>query len=198
MNVDKRFVQDRGSNIFDGCELLIKGALETEGGVQLLTGYPGSPIARYFDCIAEIKELLRERGIFGNMANNEAISAAMVNGSQMAPIRAITAMKSVGVHVASDGLALGNLAGTHPEGGVIVIYGDDPWNESTQVPADSRFISRHLRIPVMEPATPQEVKDWIDLGFKLSNRGSLYIGYVITTLLADGGPSIAPPGGKYR
>ncbi len=71
------------------------------------------------------------------IANNEALSAAMVNGSQMSGLRAITVMKSVGLHVASDALALGNLAGAHPDGGAVVVCGDDPWSDSTQVPADS-------------------------------------------------------------
>jgi indolepyruvate ferredoxin oxidoreductase len=190
MDVERRFIQDRGQNIFNGCELLVKGALETERGVQLLTGYPGSPIAGFFDCLGDIRELLAARGIEASMANNEALSVAMVNGSQMAPIRAMTVMKSVGVHVASDGLALGNLAGPHPEGGVVVVYGDDPWNESTQVPADSRYISQHLRIPVVEPSNIQETKDWVNLSFDLSRRSGLYIGYIVTTLLADGGGTV--------
>ena len=75
-------------------------------------------------------------------------------------------MKSVGVHVAADALALGNLAGAHREGGAIVVYGDDPWSDSTQVPADSRFISRHLFIPVIEPSDIQEVKDFVDLSLQ--------------------------------
>jgi ribosome-binding ATPase YchF (GTP1/OBG family) len=68
-------------------------------------------------------------------------------------------MKNVGVHVGADALALGNLAGAHPEGGVVVVMGEDPWCDSTQVPADSRFICEHLRMPVIEPGWPQQVKD---------------------------------------
>ena len=40
--MDGRFIQDSGTNVYTGCELLVKGALES--GVSLLTGYPGSPI----------------------------------------------------------------------------------------------------------------------------------------------------------
>ena len=42
---------------------------------------------------------------------------AASNGSQMLPTKAVCTMKSVGLHVASDALALGNLAGPHPDGG---------------------------------------------------------------------------------
>jgi indolepyruvate ferredoxin oxidoreductase len=68
--------------------------------------------------------------------------------------------------------------------------GDDPWCDSTQVPADSRFICEHLRMPVVEPGTLQELKDWINLSFKLSQAAELYIGYIVTTAQADGGGSV--------
>src|SRR2546423_7197186 len=190
MPTDPRFLAESGREVFTGNELLVKGALETEGGVQLLTGYPGSPVAGFFDVCGDIAPLLKEHGVRAFQANNEALGVAALNGSQMAPCRGIATMKSVGVHVASDALAIGNLAGVHPEGGAILIAGDDPWCDSTQVPADSRFLFEHLRMPVVEPGTIQEVKDWIDLSFKLSRAGGLYIGYVVTTAQADGGGTV--------
>ncbi len=197
MNIDRRFLRDRGNEIFNGCELLVKGALETEGGVHLLTGYPGSPVAAFFDVLADLAPLLREKGIAAQMANNEALSVAAVNGSQMAPLRAMAVLKSVGGHVASDGLALGNLAGAHPKGGAVIVFGDDPWSESTQVPADSRFLCKHLRMPVLEPATPQAVKDFVDLGFRLSRASGLYAGFILTTTLADGGGTVSCRPNRY-
>jgi indolepyruvate ferredoxin oxidoreductase len=190
MGIDPRFQTESGREVFIGNELLIKGCLETEGGVHLMTGYPGSPVAGFFDTIGDISQLLQDKGIRAFQANNEALGAAALNGSQMLPVRAIGVMKSVGVHVASDALALGNLAGAHPQGGVVVVMGDDPWCDSTQVPADSRFICEHLRMPVVEPGTPQETKDWINASFKLSQAARLYIGYVVTTAQADGGGTV--------
>lgn len=190
MDVDERFLRDSGLELFNGNELLVKGALETEGGVHLLTGYPGSPVATFFDVMGDLAQLLREKGIEGRMANNEALAVASVNGSQMAPLRAMAVVKSVGLHVASDGLIIGNLAGPHPRGGAVMVVGDDPWSESTQVPADSRFLFRHMQMPIVEPATLQEVKDFVDLSFKLSQASGLYTGFIITTTLADGGGSV--------
>jgi len=190
MSSEQRFRTESGTEVFTGNELLVKGALETTGGVHLLAGYPGSPIAGFFDTLSLLKDMLQEKGIRAAINNNEALAAAMLNGTQTLPARAMVVMKSVGVHVAADGLALGNLAGTHREGGAIVVYGDDPWSDSTQVAADSRFISKHLFIPVIEPSNPQEVKDFVDLAFQLSRRSELFAGYVITTNLADGGGTV--------
>jgi TPP-dependent indolepyruvate ferredoxin oxidoreductase alpha subunit len=106
------------------------------------------------------------------------------------PCRAIAAFKSVGVHVASDALALGNLAGAHPQGGAVIIMGDDPWCDSTQVPADSRFLCEHLRMAGRRAGHAAGMKDWIDLSFKLSQAAGLYVGYIVTTAQADGGGTV--------
>ncbi len=190
MKVDPRFLKEEGTEVFLGNELLVKGLLETEGGTHLWTGYPGSPVSGFFDCIEAIQEIPKQYGISAVLANNEALSAAMVNGSQMHGLRAMCVMKSVGLHVATDALALGNLAGAHPEGGVVVVMGDDPWSDSTQVPADSRYLCKHIHMPVLEPTTNQEMKDWVDLAFRLSRESELYVGYLVTTNQADGGGSV--------
>ncbi len=190
MRIDPRFLKEDGVEVFTGNELLIKGALEAEGGTHLLTGYPGSPIAGFFDAMEAIGPLLTAKGIRANISNNEALGAAMLNGSQMGPLRGICAMKSVGLHVAADALALGNLAGAHPQGGALVLIGDDPWSDSTQVPADSRYLCKHLFLPVMEPSDMQELKDWVDRGYRLSREANLFIGYLVTTNQADGGGTV--------
>jgi indolepyruvate ferredoxin oxidoreductase len=190
LKVDPRFLKEEGTEVFLGNELLVKGLLETEGGTHLWTGYPGSPVSGFFDCIEAIQEIPKQYGISAVLANNEALSAAMVNGSQMHGLRAMCVMKSVGLHVATDALAIGNLAGAHPDGGVVVVMGDDPWSDSTQVPADSRFLCKHIYMPVLEPSTNQEMKDWVDLAFRLSRESELYIGFLVTTNQADGGGSV--------
>ena len=190
MKVDPRFLKEEGTEVFLGNELLVKGLLETEGGTHLWTGYPGSPVSGFFDCIEAIQEIPKQYGISAVLANNEALSAAMVNGSQMHGLRAMCVMKSVGLHVATDALALGNLAGAHPDGGAVVVMGDDPWSDSTQVPADSRFLCKHIHMPVLEPSTNQEMKDWVDLAFRLSRESELYIGFLVTTNQADGGGTV--------
>ena len=187
--MDPRFSLEQGTGIYTGNELIVKGALESQVGV--ITGYPGSPLAELFETLENNKDLFNEHGIVAQIANNEALAAARLNGSQMEGIRALAVMKSVGLHVAADGLALGNMVGAAPSGGVLVAVGDDTWSEGTQVPADSRFLSQHLYMPVLEPATFQEIKDWIGQGFELSRRSRLYLTYLVTSNQADGGGSVA-------
>ena len=191
--MDNRFIQENGTNVYTGCELLVKGALE--GQVNLLTGYPGSPLAEVFDVIKSNSALLKEHGILAQIANNEALSVARLNGSQMANLRAAAFMKNVGMHVGADALAISNLAGT--TGGAVVVVGDDTWGSSTQVPADSRFLARHLYTPVIEPSTFQEIKDWLNAAFEISVRSNLYITYLVTLNQAEGGGSVQLRPNRY-
>ena len=103
MALDPRFLAASGREVFTGNELLVKGCLEVDGGVHLMTGYPGSPVAGFFDCLGAINKLIQDNGIRAFQANNEALGAAAANGSQMAPCRAVVTMKSVGLHVAMPG-----------------------------------------------------------------------------------------------
>ncbi len=142
--------------ILNGNELIIQGALEA--GFSLYTGYPGSPLADYFNILHHRKKELQEEGIKVVIANSEANAAAMASGAKQAGRDCLVAMKSMGLHVASDALSVGNFANPG-DGGVVVAVGDDPWSISTSTPADSRFLFKHLHIPFLEPSTPQELKD---------------------------------------
>ncbi|HVO33348.1 MAG TPA: DUF6537 domain-containing protein [Elusimicrobiota bacterium] len=186
--MDERFLKTEGLEIFNGNELILKGALE--GEVGLITGYPGSPVSEVFDSAYANRELLKKRGVLAEMANNEALAVARLNGSRMAGVRAIAVMKSVGLHVAADGLALGNLSEPHNAGAGVVVVGDDPWIESTQINNDSRYLSQHLHMPVLEPASFQELKDWVGVAFEMSSVANLYITYLVTTAQADGGGTV--------
>lgn len=182
---DPRFTQSEGENIYTGNELLIKGALEA--GVSLYSSYPGSPVAETLDVIRANAGIFNEQGIVAVIANNEALAAARINGSQALPLRALGIMKSVGFNVAADVFEVSNLAGANPAGGAVVIVGDDPHCSSTQTPADSRYKSRSLFMPVVSPAGWQEMKDWIELSFRLSAASECYITFLVTTAQADGG-----------
>ena len=191
--MDERLTQASGANVYTGCELLVKGTLESN--VSLITGYPGSPVAEVFDVLEHNAGLFREYGIVAQMANNEALSVARLNGAQMANLRAVAFMKSVGFHVAADALAISNLAGT--TGGAVVVVGDDPGSGSTQVPADSRYLARHVYTPLLEPSTFQEIKDWLSAAFEVSVESNLFVSYLVTVNQADGGGDVLLRPNRY-
>src|SRR3954469_1253781 len=85
--IDPRFLKTSGVEAFTGNELLVKGALEA--GVGLITGYPGSPVAEVFDTISMVAPYLAERGVVAQIANNEALATARLNGARQAGLRAM-------------------------------------------------------------------------------------------------------------
>lgn len=170
--------------ILNGNELIIQGA--KEAGFHLYTGYPGSPLADFFNILYEKKNEFKEKGIRVVIANSEANAAAMASGAKQAHKNALVAMKSMGLHVASDALSVGNFANPGT-GGVVVVVGDDPWSISTSSPADSRYLFKHLHIPFLDPSTPQELKDWIKVALEISKKTSVYQGLLLTTFMAEGG-----------
>jgi indolepyruvate ferredoxin oxidoreductase len=190
MNIDPRFILESGREIYTGSQLLLKGALETAGGVHLLTGHAGAPLVGFFDACRAAGILLRDRGIVARPAANEPLAAAMVSGAHSAGCRALLALSSTGFQAAAEPLAAGIIGGVHGEAGVVVAIGDDPWNDATAIPSDSRFLAQHLRLPLLEPSTPQEVKDWVDVAFRLSRVGQTYVGYLLTSDVAEGGGSV--------
>lgn len=182
--------------IMSGNELIVQGGLEA--GFSLYTGYPGSPLADFFNILNNKAKDLEKQGIKVVIGNSEANAAAMASGAKQAGRDVLVAMKSMGLHVAADALSVGNFANPGPTSidadtgeeispGVVIVVGDDPWSLSTSTPADSRYLYKHLHIPFLEPSTPQELKDWIKVALEISKRSSVYQGLLLTTFMAEGG-----------
>ncbi len=188
----KRFVQQSGIDAFNGNELIVKGALESQVG--LMAGYPGSPVAEIFTILEENADILREVGLWGEMTNDESQGAAALNGAMDVGVNAIAVMKSVGLNVAADPINIINYSDKYglsgKKGGAVVVCGDDPHASSTQVAGDSRALMEHLKMPIIEPSNPQEIKDWIGEALRLSVYSNLVVGYLITTYLAEGGGNV--------
>jgi indolepyruvate ferredoxin oxidoreductase len=172
------------TQILNGNELIIQGA--KEAGFHLYTGYPGSPLADYFNILYEKKDEMHAAGLRVVIANSEANAAAMASGAKQANKNTLVAMKSMGLHVAADALSVGNFANPGT-GGVVIVVGDDPWSISTSAPADSRYLFKHLHIPFLDPSTPTELKDWMKVALEISLKTSIYQGLLLTTFLAEGG-----------
>ena len=189
---DKRFVQQSGIDAFNGNELIVKGALESQVG--LIAGYPGSPVAEIFTIMEENADILREVGLWGEMTNDESQGAAALSGAMDVGVNAIAVMKSVGLNVAADPINIINYSDKYGlsgmKGGAVVVCGDDPHASSTQVAGDSRALMEHLKMPIIEPSNPQEIKDWIGEALRLSVHSNLVVGYLITTYLAEGGGNV--------
>jgi len=78
-------------------------------------------------------------------------------------------MKNFGVNVCSEVLL--PLLYTGTKGAMVIVVGDDPgcWS-SAQTEENSRAFSLMAHIPTLEPADAQECRDFVKLGFEISEK----------------------------
>ena len=102
------------------------------------------------------------------MGANEKVAAEVAVGASIAGARAMTCMKHVGLNVAADPIFTAAYTGVN--GGLLVVVADDPAMHSSQNEQDSRFYARAAHIPMLEPSDSREAKDFVKLGFEISEK----------------------------
>ncbi|MDP6173829.1 MAG: indolepyruvate ferredoxin oxidoreductase family protein, partial [Rhodospirillales bacterium] len=99
-----------------------------------ISGYRGSPLGGYDEALWSAQKYLDRHHIKFNSGVNEDMAATACWGTQQAAlfgpakydgVFAIWYGKGPGVDRSGDPLKHGNLAGTSPHGGVLVMTGDD-------------------------------------------------------------------------
>ena len=80
-----------------GNEALVRGALEA--GMAFASCYPGTPSSEVPNTLFAIKE---KAGIYMQFSTNEKVAMEAAGGAAIAGVRSLTAMKHVGMNVASD------------------------------------------------------------------------------------------------
>ena len=143
-----------------GNEAIALGALAA--GVKVVSGYPGTPSTEVLETIAK----RRTDDVYVEWSVNEKTAMEVAAGAAVAGSRALVTMKQVGLNVASDPLMCINYVGI--KGGLVVLVADDPGPISSQTEQDTRHFGRYARIPVLDPATPEEAYQMIQDAFTLS------------------------------
>ena len=138
-----------------------------EAGCQIMTSYPGTPSSEILPEVVRFSKASNlntsiEWSINEKVAFDNAFAAA-ISGK-----RAACCMKMVGLNVAADSFMssayIGNI------GGLVIISCDDPGPHSSQTEQDSRLMARLGKVPVLDPASPEEAREMIKFGFDLSEE----------------------------
>lgn len=145
-------------------EAMVRAALESD--VKVLAFYPGSPVSEIMDTFGEVMDHFGDFKM--DIAANEKVALETVAGASIAGVRSMTAMKSVGMNVASDSLF--SLAYTGVNAGCVVIMADDPYAHSSQSEQDSRYFGESAYVPMIEPANAQEAYDMVKWAFEVSEK----------------------------
>ncbi len=156
--------------------------LDTAGFVS---GYRGSPLGGIDQQFGAARQVLDAARVRFQPGINEDLAATAVWGTQQVTIRgegrvdgvfAAWYGKGPGVDRSGDVFRHGNLAGTHPHGGVLVLMGDDHSAESSTTAHQSEFALVDAMMPVLSPAGVQEILDYGLLGWAMSRFSGLWVG----------------------
>ena len=146
-----------------GNEAIARGALEA--GIGVVTTYPGTPASEIADSISEIAA---DAGLYMEYSVNEIVAVEVAAGAASCGVRALTAMKHVGLNVASDMVMTLAYAGVR--GGYVIVTADDPECYSSQNEQDNRFYALLSNLPCLEPSNPQEAKDMTITAIDISEK----------------------------
>ena len=173
-----------------GNEAMARGLIEA--GVSLAASYPGTPAS---EILAAVVAFAKEEGVHlhAEWSVNEKVAYETALANAMTGRRSAVAMKQVGLNVASDPFMRSAYLGVI--GGLVLIAADDPGPHSSQTEQDSRFFAMFARVPVLDPASPQEAKDLVARAFELSEKYEIPVMLRPTTRVchARQNVTVAPP-----
>lgn len=146
-----------------GNEAIVRGILES--GISMVTTYPGTPASEIGDTMSAIS---KDAGTYMEYSTNEIVAVEVAAGAANCGVRALTAMKHVGLNVAAD--AVMTLAYVGVKGGYVIVTADDPECYSSQNEQDNRFYALLSNLPCFEPSDPQEAKEMTKSAVEISEK----------------------------
>ncbi len=177
-----------------GDEALAHGAYEE--GLRFAASYPGTPATEILECISKFKEVDSQWSV------NEKVAYEVALGASIAGSRSLFSAKHVGINVAMDPLMTSAYTGVG--GGFIVVSCDDPGIHSSQNEQDNRLIAKIAKLPLLEPASPSEAKEFVKFAFDISEKFDTPVMMRLTTRVSHTkenvtlGPRIDIPKKEYK
>ena len=149
-----------------GNEALAHAALEA--GVNVVAGYPGTPSSEIVETVAKLHAAGKAHDVYVEWSTNEKAALELLGGAAYAGARCLFTCKQMGLNVASDPLMCLNYVGIR--GGLVLLVADDPGPISSQTEQDTRRFAAFAKVPVLDPATPEQAFDMMKAAFDLSER----------------------------
>lgn len=149
-----------------GNEAFAHAALEA--GVRVVAGYPGTPSSEVIETIAKLHADGSAQGVHVEWSTNEKSALELLAGAAYCGARTLFTCKQVGLNVASDALMSLNYVGV--KGGTVLFVADDPGPISSQTEQDTRRFGNFSKVPVLDPATPDQGFAMMQAAFELSEQ----------------------------
>ncbi len=189
-----KYTIDEGTVLMTGTHALVRLPMlqkdrDTRAGLNtggFISGYRGSPLGSYDQELWRAKDLLQSMEILFQPGVNEDLAATAVWGTQMLAgipgatkdgVFAIWYGKGPGVDRSGDPFKHGNMAGSHANGGVLIVAGDDHSGKSSTVAHQSEMALMHAGMPILAPSDVQDVLEFGLLGWAMSRYTGLFTGF---------------------
>ncbi len=171
-----------------GNEAIALGAVES--GIGFVSGYPGTPSS---EVIEALFPYLKEEGTplrYVEWAVNEKVALEMTLGAATGGLRSMVTMKGPGINVAADPLLSAAYCGVN--GGMVILVADDPGPITTQTEQDSRWFAELAKLPMIEPSSPEEAKEFVAKAVQLSEATKLPVFLRTTTRVNHAVGEVSP------
>ena len=202
-DLEQKFTLERGQILVTGVQALVRLPIDQHRAdaarglrtATFISGYQGSPLGTVDLTIERNMELLAAHDVVWVPGVNEELAASAVWGSQeplLGPLArhdGVVGMwygKGPGVDRCGDVFKHANFKGTAPDGGVLVLAGDDPMAKSSTLPTQVEPAFFDAQIPVFYPGSMQEIIDLGLHGIALSRYSGLWVALKVVTTVADG------------
>jgi len=146
-----------------GNEAIARGAVEA--GVQVATGYPGTPASEIIEALYVAS---RSAALRVQWSVNEKVALEVAAGASIVGARSLTAMKSAGLNVAMDTFVTLPYGGVR--GGLLVAVADDPGAHYSSTEQDTRWLALAAEVPCLEPCDQEEARAMSRVAFDLSEE----------------------------
>lgn len=206
-DLDDRYRSGSGTVLLTGVQAIARLFVEQQvramrDGRRVATfvsGYQGSPLGGLDKMLHGMPKVLAEHDITFVPGFNEELAATAVWGSQGQlgagtpthdGVVGVWYGKGPGLDRATDALRHANMYGVNPNGGVLLMVGDDPASKSSTVPAVSERSLAALGIPVLFPRNAAEIVTMGLHGVALSRASGCLVALKIVADVADGAWSV--------
>ncbi len=208
--LDDRYGRDRGRVLLTGTQALVRvalmqAAMDRRDGrhtAGFVTGYRGSPLGSVDIELWRAKRFLEEHRIDFLPAINEDLAATAVIGTQQVegdPNKTVDGVFSIwygkgpGVDRAGDAMKHGNAYGSSPNGGVLVVAGDDHGCVSSSMSHQSDVAFMAWFMPTLNPASVAEYLEFGLYGFALSRFSGTWVGFKAISETVESAASVELP-----
>ena len=206
-SLDDKYHLQQGSIYLTGIQALARLSLiqkqrDKEAGLNtagFISGYRGSPLGGLDQALWSIRERLEQHDIRFHAGLNEDLAATAVWGSQQlnlfpgANFEGVFGLwygKGPGVDRSGDVFKHANAAGTSKHGGVLLCMGDDHTAKSSTLPHQSEFSLMDAGIPILNPASIQEILDYGLYGWAMSRYSGCWVGLKTISETMDSSASV--------